>query len=752
MPKERKELPQNVQSYLKSIVTSCELEDEYVRSLQIKMWKKNEEFWHGIQFLFWSEIANDWLTPNQGLQVGILGEETRDSVGPFYDYVVNDYKAHGESIIAALSQTIPVFEFFPDDADNTDDLTAAQAKSHLAIIYQKHVKAKLQFIDALFKLYNQGLVCAYRYRCPDENLGHHEINKYKTQKVKDTKVTCPECGQELGAAQGNDILTCPECNMQGQETPFEKDEVVLDEVIKVPKDKEELELYGPLNIKVPYYARKQKDFGYLIWYIEEHFARVRSLFTEWADLIFPDAGNSKEIWARTPSSYSTAWRGGSEDSNLTSIKRIWLRPWMYEYGNDKDEEAKKYLKDKFPKGIHFTIVCENIVQFDEDDMDKCWTVGKGSPSTFIHSDPLGQSYIPIQELKNQVTNMTAQTIDYGVPALFADKRILNFDEFGNQESSPGMITPVRKPAEFDSISAGFYEQKIATPSKELEVFQSRLDEEGEFVLGDFPAIYGGASEGNTRTLGEYVQSGHRALARLSLVYEYLKVWWGQVVDKGVTALAEDIKKYGDPETTVIKDHGQFDNIKVSSEDLMGSAKNLEPEASDNFPMTSDQKMALLMRLIEMQNPMVESVIGHPENSHLITEALGWPELYIPGESQRFRALFMIKKLLSTEPTEVPIPQEVPGVQNPGQPQTKIEPSFKPDPSIDEEEIQVPMFKYFLSSEKGIQVMQKNPAGYANVKAYLDMLQESFNQKQQGKFQTQVEEGLAAKLQKKAIGA
>lgn len=741
--KKRKELPKNVQSYLKSIVTSCELEDEYVRSLQIKTWKKNEEFWHGIQFLFWSEIANDWLTPENGLQVGILGEETRDSVGPFYDYVVNDFKAHGESIIAALSQSVPTYEYFPDDADNTDDLSAAQAKNHLAIIYQKHIKAKMQFIDALLKLYLQGVVAGYRYREGDDKYGHHKVPRYKTETTKGTKFTCPDCGNDLNAASPTEIPTCPECNMQGHEEEYEKQEIVLDKIEKVPKERECLDIYGPLSVKVPYYARKQKDFGYLIHYIECHFAYVRSLYPEWADLIFPDAGNSKERWARTPSSYSTAWRGGSEDTNLTSIKRIWLRPYMFEYGDDKDQEAKDYLKENYsPGGIHFDIVCDNIVAYDKDCLDDCWSVGKAGPSQFIHSDAIGQSFVPIQELKNQVTNMTAQTIDYGIPALFADKRILNFDVFGQQESSPGMITPVRKPAEFGSISDGFYEQKIATPSKEIETFSARLDQEGEFVTGDFPAIYGGASEGNTRTLGEYVQSGHRALARLSLVYEYLKDWWGCVVDKGVNHISEDIKKYGEAEKTVIKDHGQFTNISVEPKDLIGSAKNLEPEASDNFPMTSDQKMTLLMRLIEMQNPMVESVIGHPENSHIICEALGWPDLYIPGEAQRYRALFFIKKLLGTEPVEET--NEI------GEPQTI--PSIKPDLDVDEPEIQIPMFKYFLSSEKGIQVMQQNPAGYANIKAYLNMMQQAFNQAQQAKFQTEVQEGLAAKLQKKAIGA
>ena len=736
MPKEnkkRRELPPEVASALKDIVRSCEIEDDYIRHLQIKTWKKLEEFWHGIQFIFWSEIANDWMTPAQGLQIERVGEETRDKVGPFYDYVINIYKSRGESIISALSQSIPSYEFFPDDADSTDDLTASQAKNHLAVIYQKHIKAKLQFIDALFKIYNQGIVFAYRYRHAEESYGTHQVKRYKREEVEKKKLTCPECGKDLESIEPPNIPTCPECNMQGVETPY-KEEVTTSFVEEVPKERECLEIYGPLNVKVPYYAREQKEFGYLIFYIEKHYAYVRSLYPEWYNEINPDSGNSRERWARTPSTYSTAWRGGSEDTNLTSVKRVWLRPWQYCQLSESQEEVKKYLEDKFPKGIHFVIVGENIVDFYEENMDVCWTAGKGSPSTFIHSDPVGQALAPIQELINQITNMTAQTIDYGIPALFADKRVLNFDVFGNQEASPGMITPVRKPSEFNSISDGFYEQKIATPSKEIETFRGRLDSDGEFVTGDYPSIHGGEGEGS-KTLGEYVQSTHRALARLNLIYEYMKVWFGQVVDKGVTAMAEDIAKYGDSESTVVKEQGQFENITVRPEDLIGSAKNLEPEGSENFPLSSDQKMSLLMELIRLNNPMVNSVIGHPENSHIITEALGFPDLYIPGEAQRFKALYTIKQLLGSEPKEQT--DEAGEIKN--IPASRAGTPLIPDPTVDEEEIQIAVFKYFLSSSKGMQVRASNPKGYANCRAYQDLLQDSYQHKQDIKTQKQMEQ-------------
>jgi len=723
----KKELPYDVTAFLLDVVQASEMEDEYVRQLQIKTWKKLEEYWHGIQYLFWNEIKQDWEVHDTGLQVGIIGEEMRESVGPFYDYVMNKYKAHGESIISALSQQVPTAEFFPDDADEPDDLTASSAKNHLAVIYQKHVKAKLVFIDALLKLYNQGLVAAYRYREGDKDYGVHKVKKYKTETVKGINVICPQCGIDLQPPAGpTEIPTCPTCGMQGIEEPFEKPQVIEDGTKDIPKEREKLDIKGPLQVKVAYYCKKQKDFGYIINYEDIHYAQARELYKDYADDLIPDAGAAKERWARTPSSYTTAWRGGSEDVNLCTIKRVWLRPWMYNMDStntkyESNSKVRKYLQENFPDGIHFDINNKKILYFDNECMDKCWTIGKSGPSTFIHSDPTGKGYESIQEMTNQMANLTIQTIEYGIPMMLADTRIINRDLFGNLDSSPGKIIPVRKPAEFNSIGDGLYEQKLATPSKEIETFQERLDEDGQFVLGDYPSIYGGASEGKSRTLGEYVQSGQRALARLSLMYTYVDDWWKQVVDKGTSAMAEDIKKYNDPVKEVVKNHpNQFENVLVTPEELIGKA-HLEPESSTNFPISSDQKLSLLMQLIQMNNPLVNTLIGHPENAHIMTEAFGFPDLYIPGESQRYRALVMIKELLKAVPEETP--DQMTG-------ETQILPSVKPDESIDDEETQIAIFKYFLSSEKGMQERRTNAAGYANCKAYLDALQQTFDKKKE----------------------
>ena len=63
--------------------------------------------------------------------------------------IVNIYKAHGEIIIAAVSQSIPATRFYPNNADQSADIYTAQSFSQLAELIRKHNKAPFLFMKAL---------------------------------------------------------------------------------------------------------------------------------------------------------------------------------------------------------------------------------------------------------------------------------------------------------------------------------------------------------------------------------------------------------------------------------------------------------------------------------------------------------------------------------------------------------------------------------------------------------------------------
>jgi len=701
-------LSSELQSSLLGILRDCEQEDKFIRSQQVRNWKKLEEFWHGIQYIYWDAVAQDWRVPTQA---DLMSEETRDNAGPFYDYVVNIYKAHGESIIAALSIKPPTVEYFPDDADEPKDILAAKSKTKAAILVQKRNKAKLLMIDALHKLFNQGIVCGYTYDKADIKFGTKEVPIYETKNVDIVQHFCPNCMAELGESEGVQEMNTLECPNCGEVTPYSEPNQVEKEVITgtkdLPKTRRIVELFGPLQVKISFYIKEQSQAGYLIYYSEQHPSFLKSLYEDKRDDIPTEGGGEEsERWSRMPSSSLNPRYGSDEYSHLITVKKAWFRPWLFEKLPKEDSEQ---LQKLFSDGAYLVFIGDKIFDAYNESMDGHWSIGKAGPSSYIHSDPMGQSIIPIQELKNNLVNLTAQSIEYGIPADFADPAVLDFDEYGKQEASPGTITPA-KPRPGQKIGDSFYQMRTATLSREVDNFANRLDQDGQFVLGSFPSIYGGPSEGKSRTLGEYEQSRAMALQRLSIAWTLIKEWWADLVGKATDGFIESMDE---EEKYVEKEGESFVNVIVRKADLVGKTAPLEAEVEEEFPITSAQKRALLMNFIQLNSDMINAVIQHPENVKNISHALGFPDLHIPGEDQRVKQLLEIKELLSAGPLEGVVTIE---------------------PQVDDDAVHVEVAKAWLCSMKGQETKKINPEGYQNIIGHVEQHQQALQAKVMAQFE------------------
>src|SRR6266404_2590748 len=163
------------QQALLAILDIIEKEDEIVRLWQMREFKKINRFWHGFQYLFWSETDQDWRIPTHEQLAEVAA---REEIKYLYDYVINIFKAHGESIIAALSSDMPDVRFGPLDAQDPDDLRAVKAATTAAEMIIKDNKAQLLIIKALFYLCCEGFCASYGYNKKDEKYGTVDIPSY----------------------------------------------------------------------------------------------------------------------------------------------------------------------------------------------------------------------------------------------------------------------------------------------------------------------------------------------------------------------------------------------------------------------------------------------------------------------------------------------------------------------------------------------------------------------------------------------
>src|SRR5262245_3424258 len=122
---------EKIQTLLKTCYDKYKKEDRAIRERQIRMWRRLKLFWEGYHRTWYSEVAHDWRIWDED-------EQAQDSDQAYYDKPVNIFRAYLESIIAALSVTVPPVKCYPDDADNALDILTAQAGDRAAKLLYRY--------------------------------------------------------------------------------------------------------------------------------------------------------------------------------------------------------------------------------------------------------------------------------------------------------------------------------------------------------------------------------------------------------------------------------------------------------------------------------------------------------------------------------------------------------------------------------------------------------------------------------------
>src|ERR1051325_6066613 len=276
--------------------------EEYVRYRAVLRWRKHQLYWDNVQYLAESMTDRTWLTP-----ADILQRDPQSDIDPaLYAKIVNVYKAHGEIIIGALSSGVPTVRFFPEDADNIEDVTTAKACSSIAELIQRQNKVRLLLMKSLYILYNQGLIAAYNDQKQDSRFGELDIPDYEDVLCYEREHYCPGCGASMGQEQweppqpqqvnGETIPPhpmqmqgpvmsphpCPECGQEVQ-PEYEDTETTVNRQTgshKEPKNQECIEIYGPMHVKIPMWARDQQSVPYTILETEESIGMMREMYEE----------------------------------------------------------------------------------------------------------------------------------------------------------------------------------------------------------------------------------------------------------------------------------------------------------------------------------------------------------------------------------------------------------------------------------------------------------------------------------------
>src|SRR6202048_4646332 len=787
---------------LRELVRQYREEGVVARRHEIRRIRQARLFWQGLQYAWWNPNDMNWHLPFEQR----FSDDRALEEMPRYQFVTNFYQGFGLSFIAVLSQDVPSVRFYPQSAQSLEDISAARAASDVAALIEQnnHIEHLLTSIG--YFLWTDGKLGAYvRYVADGQRFGFHEENVLEALEIPlgEDVYVCPQCAKEQAVArdswpetrenQGRNDTSdlsstehgtpdtehsaCAGCGAELTDAHLRKAERVSVPRIagtrRVPNGQEVISIAGGLELKTPVWANEMHEYPYLQWQAEVHRAKLKAAYPHAADKIetSPSQG-AEDVYARV--SRLSVEQGlpsihpGDALMNLITFDRTWLRPWAFY--SVEDAEVRAELLALFPEGCYVAFAGDAYCESRSESMDDHWRVLHALPGDGQNRPSVGDSLVQVQERYNVLSNMQAETYEYGIPPISAAPQVLAFDALANQVAEPAAHFPARaRPGQ--PLAAGFFQPAPAqVPPDMLRHQQDLIGPVAQFLTGLFPAVFGGNME-DVKTASGYALARDQALGRLGLVWRRMKQFYADVLLLSVDVFRKNRPE--DAEIPLLGPDGVFDSHVIRIADLKGNIC-VHPEADETFPRLKSQQRGVLQQMFSINDPMIQRALTQPANLGYIKNVLGLTELVIPGEEPRNKQLREIQQLLASAPIVISMhPSGAPHIEpvssvvgaqqaapqlgamsEPGAasvppgPQTQharagagphespvtshtspslgasqslplVLPSVPVDQLLDDHAVEFEECKRWANSDAGQAARMTNPAGFANVRAHAE---------------------------------
>jgi len=711
-------LPDEIKSSLRSIIAEMKDETLSARREEVKKAKQAREYWKGVQNIWWAESDQEWRFPFETL----FNRDFISDQMPRYSFVTNIYQAFGLSIISVLSQSKPVTRLFPQSSKQPEDVTTAKIGTEVIKLIQRNNDATALLERIGYFSWTDGKVAGYmRYVQDGLRFGYEDVPELGQEQIQmpgeEANFSCPECGIPTPFSQMPDDAICPECGAPLSEadlmTPQPYDVPNQTGSQRIPKGQEVLDVFGALEVRTPMWCNKQYEFPYLIWSTEIHRAKLQHTYPHIREKISqetPSGGeDTYERQVRLRLHYSGIYdEAGTPSANLITFDRCWLRPFVFE-GID-DENIRSELYRLFPNGVYCAFAADQFAEARNENMDDHWTVMNVMPGDGQNRPAIGTSLVSIQERYNTLNNLVVENIEFGVPPIYADDSVLDFDAIEDTTAEPGSHYPVTPPPSGRVRDAFFQPQPTPLASETYRYIQDLAGPMGQFQVGAFPSLMGG-SAANIDTASGYAMSRDQALGRQGIFWRGIKAFWDSCMVKGVEVYRDN--RHEDIEIPLGQIGQEFDSRLIRLDDLQGAVV-VYSETEEQFPETWVQKRRTLMELLGSGSEEIAGVLQHPENMKLLKDMLGLPDLEIPGDTSRDKQWREITQLLEEQPIQTEV---------------GFESSVEID-VFDAHEIELAILGTWINSSEGQKAKEQNPMGFMNVKAHALQHQEAISMQQQ----------------------
>jgi hypothetical protein len=523
-------------------------------------------------------------------------------------------------------------------------------------------------------------------------------------------VICKNCGASLG----------PESFQPAERVAIP----VVTGARRVANGQEVISVVGGLELNTPVWANEMHEYPYLQWSMEVHRAKLKASYPHAADKIqMGGPQSSDEVYARASrvaiAQGLPTTHPGDALFNLVTFSRTWIRPWAFYAIEDKT--VRDALVALFPEGCYIAFAGDAYCESRNESMDDRWRVMHALPGDGQSRPSVGDSLVQIQERYNTLSNIQAETYEYGIPPIYADPQVLDFDALANQTAEPAAHYPARaRPGQ--PLAAGFFQPAPAQVPPDLVRHQQELmGPVAQFLTGLFPAVFGGEMESQKTATG-YAMARDQALGRLGLVWRRLKTFYADLMLLSVDCFRKNRPE--DAEIPILGPGGEFESRWIRLADLKGNIQ-AHPESDETFPRLKSQQRAVVQQLMASSDPLIQQALADPANIGFVKGVLGLADLVVPGEDSRNKQLREIDLLLAGAPVEEKVAGgrgQVAGENLP--PDTyhlkpTLQPSVPIDLLFDNHVVELEECRRWANSDAGQVARVENPVGFANVRAHAE---------------------------------
>jgi hypothetical protein len=689
------ELAPHIVAALQTLCIEYTAEGAYAQRHRILRTRYARLFWQGIQYAMLNSTTGsfDYATGSQGVSAG--SQSGNDPAGERFQYVTNFFQAYGLAFIALASQDIPSWICYPKSREVQEDITAAKVGYDVGDLIERNNNPYKALETISRYLWTDGICGQYwRYVVDGERFG------YKEMPIEGTRETVLE-GERMTSLsdEGTD---------------------------KIPNGQEVVTYVGGLELLLPIYADDFHECPFLQWNCEPHRAKLKAAYPHAAKGIESQAGmTADQVYARISRLGVKQNIGftlpGDALEMLPTFSRTWIRKWGFKRFND--EKLVTELEELFPEGAYVAFAGLEYCESRNESVDAHWRVLHGIPGDGQSRPAVGDCLVDVQERYNTLSNQQAETYEYGIPPIYADPQVLNFDALATQDAEPAVHYPARARPGM-ALADGFYSPD---PAKEPVTLAATLQEligpVAQFLTGLFNAAAGGPMEGVAgKTMGGYEIARDQALGRVGMIYRRIKEFYAEGIGLGL-----EIFKENRPEDVEVPFPGENDEEKAKWIRLADFKGNImvEAEADESFPRLKSQQRDVIMALLQSAQtlpPALLEAFSGEKNIGFIKSILGLSELEDQNENAQTKAMRAIQRLVETEP-----------FQGPPQPQPQTDPQTgavgvalvapPPQPTepindiLDNVEVILETCIEWANSGPGQDCAKENPKGFLNVYLY-----------------------------------